>query len=96
MPCYCFFDLLEIYDEDRMDIYREGVLQTVDEYGGRYLAIGGRHDLLEGNYKPVFPILLEFPDYEVAVKWYHSQDYSDLKKIRLEAVDSNAFLIDGL
>ena len=32
---------------------------------------------------------------ELAKKWYHSEDYKDLKALRLSAVTSNGVIIEG-
>lgn len=79
-----------------MECYRTHVLATIDRYGGRFLAIGGPCELIEGNVKPTFPIVIEFPSLRQAHLWYDSADYRDLKALRLAAVDSNAVFIQGL
>jgi uncharacterized protein (DUF1330 family) len=96
MAAYCFFDLLEITDPAKMDEYRKHVRATVEKYGGRYLVRGGKFDLVEGKWKPVFPVLLEFPNLAQAHRWYNSEEYRDLKALRLDATRSNAVFMEGL
>lgn len=96
MAAYCYFDILEIKDEHKMEIYKEHVLTTVDQYGGRYLVIGGPCDLVEGSNKPNFPVVIEFPGMDRAYHWYHSEEYKSLKALRKEAVEANAVFIQGL
>jgi len=69
MPAYCFFDVVEVTDPAKLATYREGVLVTVERYGGRYLTVGGRCDVVEGEWQPVFPVLIEFPSLEQAHRW---------------------------
>lgn len=95
MAAFCFFDILKIHDEEKMSLYREKVSDTVAQYQGRYLAIGGPCDVMEGNLQPTFPVLLEFPSLSQAHAWYNSDEYQSLKQLRLSAVDSNAFFIQG-
>lgn len=95
MAAFCFFDILKIHDEEKMSLYREKVFDTVAQYQGRYLAIGGPCDVMEGNLQPNFPVLLEFPSLAQAHEWYNSDAYRSLKQLRLSAVDSNAFFIQG-
>ncbi|MDQ4122126.1 MAG: DUF1330 domain-containing protein [Acidobacteriota bacterium] len=95
MSAYCFFDVLEVTDFDKMEKYREGVLATVEHYGGRYLTVGGKCDVVEGNWQPVFTVLIEFPNLEQAHRWYDSEEYRDLKTLRLAATKSNTVFIEG-
>jgi uncharacterized protein (DUF1330 family) len=44
-----------------MEKYRAGVFSTVAQYGGRYLTVGGKCDVVEGDWRPVFPVIIEFP-----------------------------------
>lgn len=95
MPAYCFFDVLEVTDPERMERYRERVPSTVEQYGGTYLTVGGRCDVVEGQWRPAFPVLIEFPSLEQAHRWYDSEEYRGLKALRLAATRGNAVFIDG-
>jgi uncharacterized protein (DUF1330 family) len=68
-PAYCFFDVLEVTDPAKLEQCRAGVRATIEQYGGRYLTIGGQCDIVEGNWQPVFPVLIEFPSLEQAHRW---------------------------
>lgn len=96
MPAYCYFDIVKIHDEVAMEDYRKNVLKTVDQYGGRYIVIGGPFSPIEGSQKPTYPVMIEFPTYEQALQWYDSEEYRGLKENRLRAVDSHAFILQGL
>ncbi|MGD9765624.1 MAG: DUF1330 domain-containing protein [Candidatus Binatia bacterium] len=96
MPAYCYFDMLEVTDPAKMGKYREGVAATVEKYNGRYLVLNGRHDLVEGDYRPTFPVLLEFPSLEQAHRWYDSPEYRPLRELRLSATRGNGVFIEGL
>lgn len=95
MAAYCFFDVLEVTDAEKLEEYRAGVLATVERYGGRYLTVGGRSDVVEGEWRPAFPVLIEFPGLERAHEWYDSEEYRDLKALRLAATRGNAVFIEG-
>ena len=96
MPAYCFVDVLEITDPEKMEEYRQRVIPVVERYGGRYLAVGGPFEVVEGEWRPAFPVLLEFPNLEQARSWYDSEDYRDLKELRQASAKSNAVFIAGL
>lgn len=95
MSAYCFFDVLEVTDPVKMEEYRQGVVSMVERYGGRYLVVGGRCDVVEGQWRPVFPVLIEFPSLEQAYRWYDSDEYRGLKALRLAATRGNAVFVEG-
>ncbi len=95
MAAYAFFDTLQITDAAGMERYRRAVRPVVEQYGGRYLSVGGEFEVVEGAWRPVFPVLIEFPSLEQARRWYDSAEYRELKALRLAATKCNAVLIDG-
>ncbi len=42
MAAYCFFDMYEVTDPEKLEQYRSGVLATVKRYGGEYVLVGGK------------------------------------------------------
>ncbi|MCB0768366.1 MAG: DUF1330 domain-containing protein, partial [Flavobacteriales bacterium] len=72
MKAYSIFDVHAIHDEQGMSSYRQAVVATVERFGGRYVAIGGPLELIEGNERPTFPVIVEFPDMTAARNWYDS------------------------
>ena len=95
MPAYFLVDILAIKDAAKMARYRSQVAPVVEQFGGRYLVIGGPFHVVEGSYQPTFPVLIEFPTMEDARRWYDSEEYRELKDLRLEATVSNAFFMEG-
>ena len=96
MPAYCIFDIRDIVDETGLEAYREGIRAIVERFGGRYLFIGGRFEVVEGEWHPTFPILIEFPSLEQAHRWYGSEEFRELQEVRLRAFRSDAVFMEGL
>jgi uncharacterized protein (DUF1330 family) len=96
MAAYCLFDNLEILDPAKMEAYKSRVMPVVQQFGGRYVVIGGKVDLMEGTAKPAYPVMIEFPSLEQAHRWYDSEEYRELKSLRLEAGRFNAVFVEGL
>lgn len=96
MAGYCWFDVVEVSDPPKMQEYRDRIGEIVAIFGGRYLAVGGPFDVVEGEWRPVFPVLIEFPSLELAHRWYDSPEYQELKALRLAATNCNAVFIQGL
>src|SRR5688500_18188990 len=95
MPAYYLFDVHEITDLVMMSRYRQAVLATVEQVCGRYLAVGGEVDIVEGDWRPVFPVLIEFPSAQHARDWYASAEYERIKDLRRRSTRGNAILLDA-
>ena len=96
MAAYCFFDVREVTDPEKLEQYKKGVLATVHQYSGRYLLLGGNCEGIEGNWRPVTPVLIRFPDLAQAKKWYNSEEYAGLKALRLAATNGDAVIIESV
>jgi uncharacterized protein (DUF1330 family) len=96
MAAYCLFDNLDVMDAAKLEEYKTRVAPLVEQFGGRYVVLGGAVDLVEGHWRPTFPVMIEFPSLERAHQWYSSKEYAELKVLRLAAVRSNAVFMEGL
>ena len=61
MAAFCLFDNLEVLDGAKLEDYKRQVRPVVEKYGGRYVVLGGKVDLMEGQWQPTFPVMIEFP-----------------------------------
>jgi len=95
MTAFFLFDVRHIRDEDTLAEYRRQVFETVERFGGRYRVLGGPFEVLEGEWAPVIPVLIEFPTVERARQWYESDVYRPLRDLRLRAADCSGVLIEG-
>ena len=96
MPAYYLVDVRKIKDAAKMEEYKARVTPVVEKFGGRYVVIGGPCEVVEGNYQPVFTVMIQFPSLDEARRWYNSEDYRELKKLRLAATVSNAVIMAGV
>lgn len=96
MPAYCPFQNLEITDATRMEEYVERVKPVTKRYGRRYVVIGGKVDLKEGDWVSHWPVIIEFPRLQAAYDWYDSEDYRPLKSLRQSAGRFSAVFIEDL
>ncbi|MGB3244900.1 MAG: DUF1330 domain-containing protein [Sulfitobacter sp.] len=65
MSAYLIYDV-EIHDTGPYGAFMEQVKPLVEAFGGRYLARGGPHEVLEGKWEPTRIVLFEFPDMDAA------------------------------
>ena len=95
MPAYLLLDI-QIHDKDKYDIYKRDVPPFVAKHGGEYLARGGEHEVIEGNWNPTRLVLFRFPDRKSIRNLFNDPDYQTLKAIRHEAASSKLVAFDGL
>ena len=94
MTAYVIGDI-EVTDPATYDEYRKQVLATIEKYGGRFAVRGGKVEALEGGWAPKRAVMVEFPSYEQALKWYRSPEYAPLIKLRQKASRGRLFLVEG-
>jgi uncharacterized protein (DUF1330 family) len=87
---------IEVTDPSRYEEYRRQVLATIEKHGGRFLVRGGNAEGLEGGWKPGRLVVLEFPSYEQAQKWYRSPEYAPLIALRQSASRGRLCLVQGV
>ena len=94
MAAYVFAQI-EVTDPATYDDYRKQVLPTVTKFGGRFIVRGGKTRSLEGGWTPSRIVVLEFPDYAAAERFYDSPEYKPVLDMRLRAGKSKAIIVDG-
>ena len=87
---------IEVTDPAAYEEYRKQVGAVNAKYGGKFLARGGKAEALEGGWQPKRLVVLEFPSLEQAQKWYRSQDYAPLIKLRQKASKGRLVVVEGV
>ena len=85
-----------VRDADAFQTYRTRAAASIVQHGGKYLARGGKIELLEGAWEPRTIIIVEFPTIEQARAWYRSPEYAAALGVRDEALSRNLILVDGI
>lgn len=86
----------DILDPDRYSEYAKLAPATVEAYGGKYLARGGKVEVLEGDWVPSRLVIIQFESVERAKKWLHSEEYREPREIRQSAAHSRMVVIEGV
>jgi uncharacterized protein (DUF1330 family) len=87
---------ITVTDPERYAEYVKVVPATIAKYGGRYLARGGRAEVLEGTWAPQRLVVLEFDSLDRARAWWESDDYSGPKLLRRSAAVADIILVEGI
>ena len=90
-----FMAQIRIVDEDAYQNYLEHCDEVFARYNGRYLAVDGEPEKLEGAWDYTRSVLIEFPDKEEFDRWYHSDDYQAILKHRLSGAVCDSILVHG-
>jgi uncharacterized protein (DUF1330 family) len=95
MTAYVIVDI-NVTDPIRYEDYKKLAAPTVEMYGGKYIARGGKTETLEGDWTPTRLVILQFEDIEQAKSWHDSIEYSEAKSLRQETAISKMVVIDGV
>ena len=95
MTAYVIVDI-NVTDPVHYEEYKKLASPTVELYGGRYIARGGRTETLEGDWMPSRLVILQFDSIDQARKWLDSPEYSAVKAIRHQTADSRMVVVEGV
>jgi uncharacterized protein (DUF1330 family) len=95
MSAYVIVDV-RVTDPAAYEEYRLQAPATIERYGGRYLARGGKAEVLEGDWTPSRLVVLEFPSLGRAKEWLDSPEYGAIKHLRHRFATSRMVVVEGL
>ena len=95
MTAYVIVDI-NVTDPVRYEDYKSLAAPTVELYGGKYIARGGKTETLEGDWSPTRLVILQFDNAEQAKSWLNSTEYSEARALRQQTATSNMVLIEGV
>lgn len=87
---------VRVTDPARFEKYKKLVPATLTPYGGKFLARGGRVDVLEGDWDPKRIVVIEFPTVERARAWWASEEYRVPKQMRIESADTRMIVVESV
>ena len=86
---------INITNKERYKEYLKKVTPIAKKYGGEYLVRGGKFETMLGEWNYERTVVIKFADYDIAMKWYDSDEYKPVKKIREENSNGNLIIIEG-
>ncbi|MCA1554276.1 MAG: DUF1330 domain-containing protein [Chloroflexi bacterium] len=95
MAAYVIVDV-DVQDAEGYARYRDMAPESIAQYGGRYLARGGKTEVLEGEWQPKRVVILQFESVERAKEWLHSTEYRPARSLRHQYANSNMVVIEGV
>ena len=94
MPAY-IIAMVNVTDPEQYAKYARLTPAAIEKFGGRFVVRGGRAETLEGDLRPGRVVVIEFPSFERASEFYHSDEYQSARRLRLGAADASFILADG-
>lgn len=95
MTAYVVVDI-EVEDPAVYEKYKALAPPAIAAHGGRYLARGGRTEVLEGSWAPTRAVILEFPSLEQAKAWWASAEYAEGKALRQSCATTDMIVVEGV
>ena len=95
MPAYMVVQAT-VTKPEQFSEYAQRMPALVEKHGGRYRALGGEVEILEGDWGYQALVISEWPSMQAARAFWDSDDYAELKKVRAGALDVTVLLADGL
>ena len=87
---------IDVKDPVRYEDYKKMSPVSIQKYGGRFIARGGKAEVLEGTWQPKRLVLLEFPSVERAREWWASEDYRPARELRQATSSGDMIVVEGL
>lgn len=95
MSAYVIVDI-EVTDAVGYAEYVKQAPQSVQLYGGKYIARGGRNETLEGDWQAKRLVILEFESLERAKAWLNSPEYAPARALRHKYARTNMVAVEGI
>ena len=88
---------VEVTNEAAFEKYRLQVPSVTESFGGQYLARGGKQEPLEGDILlGNRTVIIRFDSYKKAIEWYHSNEYTQLVKLRQAGSNGSLIVVEGV
>jgi len=95
MAAYVIVEI-EIIDPVGYEEYKKPAAATGHKYGGKYIARGGKTEVLEGDWNPKRIVVLQFESMERAKEWLNCEEYREPRKMRHRTAKTNMILVEGV
>jgi len=83
-----------LISKDGLEEYHRIARASIEQYGGRYIAMTQRVSVLEGDWQPNGLTMLEFPDDATAKAWYNSKEYAEALPYARRILDRSMIVVN--
>jgi len=86
---------VNVTDAEQYKKYTAKTPGSIASHGGRFVVRGGDTTTVEGDNETNRVVVIEFDSLEKAKAWYHSDEYTEIRKLREHASTGQVIIIEG-
>ncbi|HXE90690.1 MAG TPA: DUF1330 domain-containing protein [Terriglobales bacterium] len=90
---YVVVTIKKIKDLEAFREYAGRVRPLIERHGGRYVAVDRAPVVRSGEWPFVRTVIVAYPDFAAAQRWYDSPEYQEIIPIRMRAIDANIAMV---
>ena len=90
---YVIVTIKKVIDIEAFREYATKVYPIIERYGGKYVAVDKTPDIRSGEWPFVRTVIVAYPNFAAAQKWYDSPEYREIIPIRMRAIDANIAIV---
>lgn len=95
MPKGYLIAQIDVHDAETYAKYTAQTPGIVAQFGGRFLVRAGQWESLEGAEPGPRVVVIEFPSYQQAKQYHHSDAYQAVVATRQAASTGTVFIVEG-
>ncbi len=92
---YSLFVIEKVNDSQKLTEYSQRGVETIKQYGGKLIVVGGAPEAIEGSWLPAGVAILEFENTAHFKRWYDSPEYQAVISLRHQGTTSQVILLQG-
>lgn len=95
MPVAFWIAHVTVKDEAAYAEYAKRAPSAIEAFGGRFLARGGKYEILEGTERARH-VVAQFPSFKAAQDCYHSAAYQEALAFAKPAAERELMIVEAL
>jgi uncharacterized protein (DUF1330 family) len=96
MSVYMIVETKEVIDKQKYGEYIQKVPQTIEKFGGKYLARSNKIKVVSGDWNPARLIIVNFESMNKFQAWWNSPAYRAIASLREHSAKTNAIVVEGV
>ena len=90
---YVVVTIKRVKDLEAFREYAAKVYPIIHRFGGKYVAVDKSPDVRDGEWPFVRTVIVAYPTFAAAQRWYDSSEYQEIIPIRQRAIDANIAIV---
>jgi uncharacterized protein (DUF1330 family) len=86
---------IKVHDQELMASYIVSSVALASSFGARYLARTDRVTAADGTFGGGRLVIIEFPNWSALQSFWDSDEYQELRKLRLRAATGDVWILPG-